>query len=700
MYAGHETKAMLNNSGPRYKRSNLERCMNIDIIWCVVILFVLCLAGAIGHYQWLANFLPHQVPFLAPDYNPGLEGMFAFWTLIIVLQVMIPLSLYVTLEFCKIIQVYYIHRCEQLYDAATGKKTFCRALNITEELGQIQYIFSDKTGTITENKMMFKRCCIAGVDYQHETSTGFEINTELKQVTSGNKPVPLTEMNLINEFFTTLAICNTVIVSAQPHHDAMNASGLVESSLEGDLDLDVRLDNNDHPDNISDRPKKRYYFLQDSNEQVILKRTKKVFKSVVGKLPRVQPVMSARRKLNSKFTPSTGSSSSIRPFFEAESPDELALVNAAYEYEYKLFNRTSKNITLSLPNGSTQEYEMLQVLPFDSDRKCMSIVVRKLDTNEIILYSKGADSAIIPMLRDVSNSIEQTRLMNVMNERIDNYARQGLRVLLMAKRELTPQQWDEWKVQHQELELCKNNRESRIQDSFSDLETDLTLVGVTGIEDKLQSRVPETISSLLAAGIIIWILTGDKMETAINIAYSSKLFSQQMQIIKLTVQSRDEAERTVKHYLSEILDDVTTLERKERALVVDGKTLVFFLDRRSNLLKPFLQLTTNCASVLCVRATPLQKAYLVKIVKQELKKITLAVGDGANDVSMIQMANVGVGIFGQEGRQSVMASDFSIPQFRHLENLLLVFGHWNYDRLCRCITYFFYKNVVGVHSLR
>lgn len=129
---------------------------------------------------------------------------------------------------------------------------------------------------------------------------------------------------------------------------------------------------------------------------------------------------------------------------------------------------------------------------------------------------------------------------------------------------------------------------------------------------------------------------------------------------------------------------------------MDGKTLTYILDRRSNLTVPFLKLTTYCSSVLCCRATPLQKAYIVKVVKEELKMRTLAIGDGANDVSMIQTADVGIGISGQEGMQAVMAADFALSRFKYLERFLLVHGHWSYDRLSRMVLYFFYKNAVSL----
>ncbi len=177
----------------------------------------------------------------------------------------------------------------------------------------------------------------------------------------------------------------------------------------------------------------------------------------------------------------------------------------------------------------------------------------------------------------------------------------------------------------------------------------------------------------------MWVLTGDKQETAVNIAHACRLFSPDMSLLKLNAQSRDVAEAIIKDHMKTIQKEGSSGaegdstkgssvspgsdEKRRRALVVDGKSLVYILDKRANLQKPFLELASHCSSVLCCRATPLQKAYIVRIVKEELGQHTLAIGDGANDVSMIQTADVGVGISGQEGMQAVMASDFAISRY-------------------------------------
>ncbi|XP_015605416.1 probable phospholipid-transporting ATPase VD isoform X2 [Cephus cinctus] len=731
VYAGHETKAMLNNGGPRYKRSRLERQMNLDVVWCVVILVVLCIVGAAGCRLWLSTYtsgLP--VPFLPTPQDPSYEGMLTFWTFVIILQVMIPLSLYVTIEMAKVGQVYHIGHDLTLYDSESGRRAECRALNITEELGQVQYVFSDKTGTLTENKMVFRRCAISGQDYAH-TGEGENLiaNTRLKEdLLIGNY------RHRLQEFLVLLAVCNTVVVNAHPHHDNMNSSGVIEEPQKnGGPARYVRLTesrsvtpsppptlNSAAPLSPVASSTNRTSSCATNLRGPVASKLSRPKLLNVPSIPNLGMSLLTRKQSPTQsrnFNSSNGQSTEPPSIYEAESPDELALVHAARAYDVKLVKRTPNTAIVSLPDKSTLAFEILHVLPFDSSRKCMSIVVRHPHTGEIVLYSKGADSTVLASL---TSNDEDSMMISKIRQQLHSYARQGLRTLAMARRSLTLQEYETWRQRHVEIELSTDSRERRIRDSYASLESHLTLLGATGIEDKLQSGVPEAISALIAAGIVVWVLTGDKPETAVNIAYSARLFSPAMQLLRLQARSKTVAETLIHGYLEAIeqetasrmvdypgenaLADPDSAEHvahrigswRQRALVVDGKTLTFILDPRSGLTGPFLDLTRRCASVLACRATPLQKAYIVRIVKEQLGMRTLAIGDGANDVSMIQTADVGVGVSGREGTQAVMASDFAIARFPMLTRLLLLHGHWCYDRLSRMILYFFYKNATFV----
>ncbi|KFM78973.1 putative phospholipid-transporting ATPase VA, partial [Stegodyphus mimosarum] len=427
------------------------------------------------------------------------------------------------------------------------------------------------------------------------------------------------------------------------------------------------------------------------------------------------------------FCSPTPSPLEFRPIYEAESPDEIALVETAYHYNCKLLRRTPDSLTLSLPGEGMIEFRILHVLPFDATRKRMSVILQHPLTGDKILFCKGADSTIFSQLCPNWSRANRDMILKT-QQHLNSYSRKGLRILCMATKIIPEEEYEEWLAFHNEAELCFEEKDKKLYQSACLIERNLELLGATGIEDRLQEGVPETISALRAAGIVVWVLTGDKQETAVNIAYSCKLFSTDMEIITLNARSKEAAEDTMRFYLDQIEKDIVTTEacscaqstnsfsstnplksffhglnqritgcidqRKQRALVIDGRTLAYVLDKPYDEL--FLNLAQHCTSVLCCRATPLQKAYIVSLVKESLHVLTLAIGDGANDVSMIQTADVGVGISGKEGMQAVMASDFTIARFKYLERLLLVHGHWCYDRLARTILYFFYKNATFI----
>ncbi|KAL1568501.1 putative phospholipid-transporting ATPase 9 [Salvia divinorum] len=346
-------------------------------------------------------------------------------------------------------------------------------------------------------------------------------------------------------------------------------------------------------------------------------------------------------------------------------------------------------------------YKLLNVLEFDSSRKRMSVIVRN-EEGKLLLFCKGADSVMFERLAENGREYEkETR------EHVNEYADTGLRTLILAYRKLSE---EEYTLFNEKFTEAKNavsaNRQELIDEVTEEIEKDMILLGATAVEDKLQQGVPECIDKLAQAGIKIWVLTGDKMETAINIGYACSLLREGMKQILVSLDTEEittvektgdknviakASKQSVLQQITEGKSLVANSGSEAFALIIDGKSLAYALD--DGVKNLFLDLAIGCASVICCRSSPKQKALVTRLVKDGIHKTTLAIGDGANDVGMLQEADIGIGISGVEGMQAVMSSDIAIAQFRFLERLLLVHGHWCYRRISSMICYFFYKNV-------
>ncbi|MFS8028414.1 putative P-type phospholipid transporter [Helianthus anomalus] len=293
-------------------------------------------------------------------------------------------------------------------------------------------------------------------------------------------------------------------------------------------------------------------------------------------------------------------------------------------------------------------------------------------------------------------------------DHVHEYADAGLRTLILAYRELNEKEYEEFNEKFTEAKNSVGaDRDDKISEVTDQIENDLILLGATAIEDKLQKGVPETIDKLAQAGIKIWVLTGDKMETAINIGFACSLLRQGMKQIVITLESPEiiaaekggdknsiakVSKNSVQKQIAAGKAQIYASKSDAYALIIDGKSLAYALNDDTK--NEFLELAVGCASVICCRSSPKQKALVTRLVKEGTGKTVLAIGDGANDVGMLQEADIGIGISGVEGMQAVMSSDIAIAQFRFLERLLLVHGHWSYRRISSMISYFFYKNIV------
>ncbi|XP_063508293.1 probable phospholipid-transporting ATPase IM isoform X4 [Pongo pygmaeus] len=634
IFAGPDTKLMQNSGKTKFKRTSIDRLMNTLVLWIFGFLICLGIILAIGNSIWESQTGDQFRTFLF--WNEGekssvFSGFLTFWSYIIILNTVVPISLYVSVEVIRLGHSYFINWDRKMYYSRKAIPAEARTTTLNEELGQIEYIFSDKTGTLTQNIMTFKRCSINGRIYG-------EVHDDLDQKTE-------------------------ITQEKEP----------VDFSVKSQADREFQFFDHNLMESIKMGDPKVHEFL---------------------------------RLLALCHTVMSEENSAGELIYQVQSPDEGALVTAARNFGFIFKSRTPETITIE-ELGTLVTYQLLAFLDFNNTRKRMSIIVQNPE-GQIKLYSKGADTILFEKLHP-SNEV----LLSLTSDHLSEFAGEGLRTLAIAYRDLDDKYFKEWHKMLEDANAATEERDERIAGLYEEIERDLMLLGATAVEDKLQEGVIETITNLSLANIKIWVLTGDKQETAINIGYACNMLTDDMNDVFViagnnAVEVREELRKAKQNLFGQnrnFSNGHVVCEKKQQleldsiveetitgdyALIINGHSLAHALE--SDVKNDLLELACMCKTVVCCRVTPLQKAQVVELVKKYRNAVTLAIGDGANDVSMIKSAHIGVGISGQEGLQAVLASDYSFAQFRYLQRLLLVHGRWSYFRMCKFLCYFFYKN--------
>jgi phospholipid-translocating ATPase len=785
---GEECKIRMNaNQHPKAKKPALERVSNRIVLTLVAYMVTLSVGCSVGYIMWQRS-TEQSSWFLNGAAVPFHEIIIGF---LIQFNNVIPLALYISLEIVKVGQLLMLNSDIEMYDEVSDTPARCNTNTILENLGQVGYIFTDKTGTITENVMKYRKMSIAGTAWLHET--------DLPELVDPNDPqiTPASNLQTASMMGDTGGELKTVTFLQDSKTDPQTSQPPIRTSIGRRSSSHWR--SSARPDHVQpDLTTSDLLEFMRLRPHAPFTRKAKEYLLAMALCHTCLP-----ETKNDKIE------------YQAASPDELALVTAARELGYIVLQRSSQSVVVQINNpeaeSTTQTFEILDVIEFSSKRKRMSVVLKYPD-GRISVLCKGADSAILPRLKlahlaiqkahevrksaDLehelhrqseqkeprnsfggrpslairrSSGISRTASIGPRNsmalrsksfeihklgvfdnrltasipaartasfdvspystpqhsslnlnqlpdrfrflenslvwddaaiftqcfKHLDEFATEGLRTLLFAQRFLSEQDYKSWKKIYNDATTSLTDRQERIEAAGELVEQSLDLIGASAIEDKLQRGVPETIEKLRRANIRIWMLTGDKRETAINVAHSARICRASSDLFIL-----DPSKGSLDSQLSAITEDLQS-GSIHSVVVVDGHSLSI-IEQSPTLSAQFYAVMPVVDSVICCRASPAQKALLVRTIRSHLRHgkgkklargLTLAIGDGANDLAMIQASHVGVGISGNEGLQAARVADYAIAQFRFLQRLLLVHGRWNYIRTAKFILCTFWKEM-------
>ena len=661
VYSGANCKIMKNSKEPIPKYSSVEKLMNTSLIFIFIFQAILCLTSAILSYEYYKKNLKQAGnSFGYIKYEKKIESFFIYFTYLLLLNTMIPISLIITIEVVKLFQGLFMGYDKYSYSKIRKKFLTPNSVSLNEECGLVNYIFSDKTGTLTCNKMEFKYCVIGETCYQYIRNNN-ELNIEKdNEFRKEENIIPFLKYEMYDNFQKKV---NNLNFNKNSH-----TSYIIKSEQSPDIKL-----------------------VLNSDELI------------------VEQFWLA---LSLCHTCSIQTDEEGRDEYACVSPDSIELVKAARDQGWGLIESGTtsiKRIQLGYNKGDSVDFERLQLIEFSSDRKRETVIVKeKVDGDEsksiIKLYCKGADSIIEKRLskKTPQNTLKQSKYY------VNKFSDLGFRTLFIAMKVLSQKEYDNFSSALNEAQLSLENKDEKVAAVYETIEKDLFLLGATIVEDKLQDLVPETIRDLRLAKIKVWMLTGDKMNTAENIGLSCNLISKKMKIFRICGKDRHKNEKMEdinKEEREQVINDFAkefngykgqfdSLAKPSFGLLVDEKALLT-ISESEDMQHIFLEIAKDAEAVICCRVSPLQKSQVVKMMKNyDEKGITLAIGDGGNDVPMIMEAHIGVGIYGEEGLRAVQSSDYAVGEFKILRELLFSHGRINYMRITECIHYFFFKNFV------
>ena len=634
IYTGNETRARMNSSIPKIKIGILDHELNMVTfyLFCIMLLVALLLTSLKGFYT---------------------KMFFSFFKFIVLFCAIIPIALRVNLVLSKTFFSFRINRDKSIPDSIARNST------IPEELGRISYIFSDKTGTLTKNEMIFKKIAMETEQFGEESFNDLQgiLEDECKKYDA-----PL--LDLYNKL-------KNENIDNNNNQKNINESRVDESLIyESNIITSTRtLEENNNNNNSEKPPSTR------RRAKRIRRTRNKIIRDTITSMV-----------LCNNVTPIISEDDENNITYQASSPDEVALVKFAERLNVKLIHRNDKEIKIKNPSGTVEEFKILANFPFSSDTKRMGIILQNKKYNHIIFYLKGAENVMMNFVKK--------EYIGYIKENAENLATKGLRTLVLTQKLISQKYFDEWFEEYSNALTSMENRKEKITNVISKLENDMDFLCVTGVEDLLQDDVATTIDNLRNAGMKLWMLTGDKVETATCISISAGLKAKNHKIYTITyddIKCPEDKIKEISNFNQKLEEYNLKTEVDPHLFIIDGDTLDLALKECQS---EFYHSAMKAPSVVCCRCSPTQKRIICKNIKKYTDCRTAAVGDGGNDVAMIQEADVGIGIVGKEGLQASLASDFSIKEFKSLSILLLWWGRIAYKNTSTMANFIIHRGLI------